>query len=238
MTRYRYRSLRRRVSLPGTSVRRWFVVAVGLAVLVAPLAAAAEPYRQTREFREVVTCERTVGDCFDREPASIVGRRTWTTTSTSSDGTSSTTTHYEVSWRRADGSEQAREVSWGLYHVAAEGQPAALRLHRGAVVGVEVADQAQWFLPAPAGQLGYWTYVAHLGLGIALWGLLFGWWDGFFGLAYRTFLWMFIGVTPLSIMTSGLAYGQSWDAGTAFEILFGVLAAAVGGWMLRMSLEM
>jgi hypothetical protein len=80
------------------------VVALGLGVLMAALAGAADPYRQTREFREVVACGRGVGECFGSEAGSIVGRRTYTTTSTTtytdSNGqthTSTTTTNEGVS---------------------------------------------------------------------------------------------------------------------------------------------
>jgi hypothetical protein len=53
---------------------------------------------------------------------------------------------------------------------------------------------------ARAGQtLGYWLYLAHFGLGVLLWGLIFGWWDGLFMLAFRMIK---TGVAPLTFRRS------------------------------------
>ncbi|MEV4109376.1 hypothetical protein [Nonomuraea sp. NPDC049695] len=241
----RFRLLPRRVSLPKRSPGRWIVIALGLGVLVAALAGAAGPYRQTREFREVVACERGIGDCFGSEAGSIAGRRTYTTTSTttSNDGngqthtTTTTTTHYEVTWRRADGSRQARDVSSGFYTKAKEGQPATLRLWRGEVVGVEVMGDAQWFLPKSGATLDVWLYLAFFGLGVLLWGLLFGWWDGFFMLGFRTFAWMFMSFLPVDTATNALAYGLDTGADLVWEIVFALFFAGIAAGMLFGSLD-
>lgn len=236
----RYPRLLLRGSLPKRSLGRWIVVALGLGVLVAALAGAADPYRQTRQFREVVACERGAGDCFGSEPGSIVGRRTYTTTTTTTHTdanghtytTTNTTTHYEVTWQRADGSRRARDVSSSFYRKAKEGQPATLRLWRQEVVGVEVMGDAQWFLPKVGHTLGYWLYLAFFGLGVLLWGLLFGWWDGFFMLAFRTFAWMFMSFMPVSMTTDALAYGLETGGGLVVEILFCLFFAGIAGAML------
>ncbi|GAA3257285.1 hypothetical protein [Nonomuraea helvata] len=244
--RFRRFSLRpRRVSLPQRSLRRWIVVALGLGVLVAALAGAAGPLRQTQEFHQVMACERGVGDCFGSEPGSIAGRRTYTTTSTtthtdangSTYTTTSTTTHYEITWQRADGSRQARDVSSSLYSKAKQGQPATLRLWRGEVVGVEVMGGAQWFLPKSGTTLGGWLYLAFFGLGVLLWGLLFGWWDGLFMLAFRTFAWMFMSFLPVDMTTDALAYGLPTGTDLVVQILFALFFTGIAGALLFGSLN-
>jgi hypothetical protein len=238
---HRFRRLSRSGSLPKRSLRRWIVVALGLGVLVAGFAGAADPYRQTREFREVVACEGDAAGCFDQEPGTMVGRRTYTTTTTHTDAnghpSTTTTTHYEVTWQRADGSRQNRDVSSSFYDKAQEGQLANLRLWRGEVVGVEVMGGAEWFLPESGESLGYWLHLAFLGLGILLWGLLFGWWDGFFMLAFRTFAWMFMSFVPVGLATDAVAYGLDIGFGLVSTIVFGVFSIAIAGWMLVGSLD-
>ncbi|MER5645344.1 hypothetical protein [Streptosporangium sp. NPDC002524] len=213
------------------------VVTLGLGVIVAALAAAADPYRQTREFHEVVTCERRTHDCFVREPASVVGRRTYTTTHTDSEGHTTTTTHYEITWQRAEGARQAREVSWSLYEKAREGQPVTLRSWHEEVVGAEVAGRAQWFLPEVGGTLGNWLRLAFLGLGILLWGLLFGWWDGFFMLVWRTFAWMFMSIMPVNMATRALAYDLNTGWALVLDIVLCAFFVGVPAWMLFSSLD-
>jgi hypothetical protein len=221
------------------------VVALGLGLLVAALAGAADPYRQTREFHEVAACERGASECFGSEAGFIAGRRTYTTTSTTThtDGngqtytSTTTTTHYEVTWQRADGSRQAGDVSSRFYSKAKEGQSATLRLWRKEVVGVEVMGDAQWFLPKSGAALEAWLYLAFFGLGVLLWGLLFGWWDGFFMLAFRTFTWMFMCFLPVDMTTDALAYGLATGADLVVEIVFALFFTGVAGGMLFASLN-
>lgn len=220
----------------GRSMGRWVVVAVGLAVLGAAFTYAVNPYQVTREFRRVVDCEGSA-DCFASEPGSISDRRTYTTTHTDADGFTHTTTHYEVTWERANGACQSRDVSASFYHKAREGQPANLRVWHGDVVGVEVMGGSQWFLPESGRALGLWLHVAWLGLGVLLWGLFFGWWDGVFMLAFRTFSWMFMSVVPVSITTSALAYGWEIGVGLVVRIVLGLFFVGVGGALLLGSLK-
>lgn len=220
---------------------RWILVAVGLAVIAVALLGAAGPFRQTQEFRAAVQCDRGPDDCFGDEPGSVVGRRTYTTTSTSTDAdghtSTTTTTHYEVSWQRANGERQSRDVSPDFYDKAEEGQPAELRVWRGEVVGLEVMGATQWFLPESGHTLGYWLYLAHFGLGVLLWGLIFGWWDGLFMLAFRLFCWMFLSLLPISLATDALAYGIEPGFGLILQIVFGLVFVGVAGWMLLGSLD-
>ncbi|MGW0942509.1 hypothetical protein ACWD4O_08100 [Streptomyces sp. NPDC002623] len=216
------------------------MVVLGVAVLVVALSGAADPYRQIREFRGVVACERDAGDCFDGEAGSVVGRRTYTTTTTHTDangGTyTDTTTHYEVTWQRADGSREARNVSSGFHDKAEKGKPVTLRLWHGEVVGVEVAGGSQWFLPKSGGTLNTRLYVAHFGLGLLLWGLLLGWWDGFFMLVFRTFAWMFMSFMPVRMATHALAYGLDTGFGLVVEVVMGLVFTGVAGFLLIGSL--
>ncbi|WP_328498742.1 hypothetical protein OHS59_42840 [Streptomyces sp. NBC_00414] len=237
----RFRLLPLHVSLPGGLLGRWLVVAIGVGVLVVGLVGAAEPFRQTREFREVVACDRGGHECFTDEEGSVAGRRTYTTTSTHTDADgntyTSTTTHHEVTWRRADGSRQARDVSSRFYSKAEEGQPVRLRLWRGEVVGVEVMGAAQWFLPKSGSTLNAWLYVAFLGLGILLWGLLFGWRDGLFMLAFRTFSWMFMSFQPVSLTTHALAYGLPTGTALVVDIVFALVFTGIAAGMLLATLD-
>jgi hypothetical protein len=224
----------------GGGVSRWIWVVIGLAMIWGALDAAAEPYRQTVEFRRVTACDGTVGGCLEREPGSIVGTRTWTetTTSTNADGTSSTstTTYYEATWRRLDGSEETRDVSSDFFAVAHGGEPATLRLHRGEVVGVEVAGGAEWFLPRAGKTLLFWLLVAFLGLGFVLWGLIFGEWDGCFMLAFRAFGWLTIGFVVVKAVTYSVAY-ETFPNLSAGDVLGGLFVIGVAGAMLVCSLE-
>ncbi|MEU0492260.1 hypothetical protein ABZ249_23760 [Nocardiopsis sp. NPDC006139] len=244
MRLHRFRSPLRRSPAHTPVLGRAVVVVLGLGVLAAALFGAAGPYQQTRQFRAAVACERGTDDCFDSEAATIVGRHTYTTTSTSTytdanghTHTSTTrTTHYEVTWQRADGSHQTRDVSSTFYSEAEEGHPATLRLWQGEVVGVEVAGGAEWFLPESGGALIAWSYLAFLGLGILLWGL-FGWWDGFFMLCFRAFTWMFMGLMPVVMVVDALAYGMPTGAELFAKILVTVLFSGISGAMLVGSLD-
>jgi hypothetical protein len=224
-------------SLPRRSPGRWIVVVIGLGALVAALAAATGPYQQTRQFRQVVACERNAGDCFGSEQGSITGRRTYTTTTTDADGHTTTTTHYEVTWRRADGSRQTREVPGSFYLKARQGGPATLRTLREEVVGLEVMGGTHWFLPKSGERLGHWLYLAHLGLGVLLWGLLFGWWDGFFMLAFRTFAWMFMSIVPIAMATDVLAYGLGSGGDLVSKLVMGAFFTVIAGCLLIGSLD-
>jgi uncharacterized membrane protein len=237
----RLRRLLYGTSLCERSLRQSIIVALGLGVLVLALASAAGPYRQTREFRAAVACEKSGGDCLAGERGSIAGRRTYTTTTSQTDAdghtSTTTTTHCEITWQRTDGARQTREVSSSFYSKVREGQPATLRLWHGEVVGVEVTDGSEWFLPESGATLGYWLLLAFFGLGVLLWGLLFGWWDGLFMLAFRTFAWMFIGIGPVDMTTHALAYGLQTGVGLGIDIAMSAWCIGIAGWILISSLN-
>ncbi|HEY8480056.1 MAG TPA: hypothetical protein VIL71_09520 [Spirillospora sp.] len=209
---------------------------LGLSILAGGLFAAADPYRQTRQFREVVACEHSVGNCFTREQSSIVDRRTWVTTNTDSDGHTTTTTHYEITWRRADGSRESREVMPNFYEKARPGEPAVLRIWRQEVVAVEVRGGTKWFLPAPGRLLGFWLFVAYFGFGVLLRGLLVSRRPGWVTLIFGSIGWLLLGSGPVLVTTAALAYGLSMEA-ILDDLVFGVFAAVVGGIFLINSFE-
>lgn len=227
----------RGVRWPGRSVARWVVVGIGAAIVAGAIVGGAGPLQQTQSFHRAVGCD----DCFGTDRGSITARETYTTTSTSTDANGNsntrTETHYEITWRRSDGSTQSRDVSKNFYDKATEGQPADLRIWRGEVVGVEVMGATERFLPGSSRTLVYWIYLGFLGLGVLLWGLLFGWWDGLFMLAYRTFAWMFLVLMPASMVTHGLAYGFEFGTGTIIQLVLAVLFAAIAVALLVGSLS-
>lgn len=220
----------RRVSPPMHPVRRGLrllgrclLITIGLAVIVVALHGAAEPYRQFLAFREGLTCAPGARDCAGNETGVITGRRTWTTSSTTfdADGHTRTTshTHYGITWQRGDGSQESREVSQGLYSEAREGRSAKLWIWRGEVVGIAVNDAEEWFLPEPGRKLRLWLCLALLGLGILLWGLLFGRVkDAFF----RLVVWLSFGFALVNVSTDVLAFGLA-----AFQPALGGVAGLV-----------
>ena len=227
----------RQASSPGRSPGRWIVALCGLAIVVGAIVGGTGPLRQTRDFHAAVGC----ADCFGTEHGSITARRTYTTTSTQThaDGTTttSTDTHYELTWRRPDGSTQSRDVSKDFYDKATEGRPADLRIWRGEVVGVEVMGATEQFLPNSSRTLVYWIYLGFFGLGVLLWGLFFGWWDGLFMLAFRTFGWMFLVIMPASLVTHVLAYGFDWTTGVIVQLALAVFFAVIALALLAGSLS-
>ncbi|MDG4767578.1 hypothetical protein O7632_26310 [Solwaraspora sp. WMMD406] len=222
------------------AVVRGLVIAAGLVALATGLVGAAEPYQQTRAFHRVVECEQQrSGNCFDSEPGSIVGRRIYTTTSTHTDAEghtwTTTHTHYEITWQRADGRRQARDVTSAFYRAVGEGTAATLRLWRDEVVGIEAAGLSHWFVPESGHRLSGWLHLAWLGTGVLLWGL-FGWWDGLFMLGFRVLAWMFMSIMPVWGAISVLAYGWSSGAEVVVQVVFGVLFTGVSAAMLIASL--
>ena len=219
------------------SLGRWVMVLLGVSVMVGALVAAVEPYRQTRQFREVVACEENVGGCFVREQGSIAGRRTYTTTHTDSEGHTSTTRHYEVTWQRADGSRESREVPSGFYAKVRAGQPATLRVWRQEVVAVEAAGAREWFLPTPAGLFVVWLFVAHFGLGLLVRGLLAARRRGPSLFFFYVLGWLVMGSGPILAGADVLALGLSagLDLG---ELVAYALLTVVGGLFVRGSFEM
>jgi hypothetical protein len=211
-------------------------MAAGLAILATGLAFADGPFREARDFHRTVGCGTT---CFASEDGHIRSKRTYTTTSTSTDpnggSTTDTMTHWELTWERPDGRRESREVSEDFYDHAELDAPARLRTWHGAVVGVEILGATQWFLPPSGESLGRWLYVTWFGLGVLLWGLVVGRWDGLFMLVFRTIGWMFIVVMPIQIGTYVLAYGVSSGGDLAGQLVFGVLFTGFAVVLVRSS---
>ncbi|MGW5922125.1 hypothetical protein ACWFPY_24305 [Nocardia fluminea] len=220
---------------------RGLLALAGLAVVVIGLIGAVFPAQETLRFQQAVRCERGGGGCLDREIVTISDRRTWEVTSTSGgggDSPSSTTTdtYYEITWRRADGSHESEDVESFIFDLAHEGQPATLRRWHGEVVAVEVASRTEWFLPNSAGLLGLELWVVFFGGGILLWGL-YGWWDGFFFLAYRAGCWAMAGIAPAAGLTHILAYGVDISIGLVGATIIGLVFTAISLFMLGTTLD-
>ncbi|MEV5652651.1 hypothetical protein AB0L57_30755 [Nocardia sp. NPDC052254] len=218
------RELRR---APAWRLVRRLALPIGLAVLAGAIAGAAGPYHQTRLYHEAVHCQRSGGNCLDGETVSVTNKRTYVTTSASTDsqgGVSQTrTTHYSITWRAADGADRSRDVAEDLYDRAREGQPATVRSWHGAMVGIAVGDRTQWFAPDSGGTLLLWVLLGYFGLGLLLWGA-FGWWDGLARFCGRIFFWMMAG-TPVIL---GLGYALLYEVQPSVRvILTTVFAAAV-----------
>lgn len=215
---------------------RWLVIVIGVVVIGVGIGGAIAPLRQTEEFRAAVQCDREGGGCVGREPATVVGRRTYTTTSDSSDAAGHSTTtftrHWEVTWRRAGNEPQHRDVTEEFYEHVLPDQSITLRTWRGEVVGLEVPGSLDWFVPAVSELLRLWLLLAHAGLGVSLWGLIIGRWSGFFMLGFRAFCWMFLGATPAWLLTNVSAYGLQLDVEFYFQTGFAVLAEVIAGGML------
>ncbi|MFE3545143.1 hypothetical protein ACFXK0_19460 [Nocardia sp. NPDC059177] len=203
-------------------------ILVGGGLLVFAVTQTVDPFHQTREYRHQVACEKTVGSCFDEETVTIVEKETSSSTSThiNSDGTTSTTTtnHLTIRWLR-DGEKQSHDVNGELFGKATEGGQATLRLWQGQVVGIVIDGASDAYNPSQAGRLGWWLWLAFVGLGLVLAGL-FEPVGGFMG-AFRLGAWSFAGALPLGVFVpSLLANGVQPDVG--FFVLAGVTVLFTG----------
>jgi hypothetical protein len=213
------------------------VAGLGLVLLIAALVAAAGPYRQTRQFRTVAACQAKGENCFAGEQGFIRAKRSWTTSTTQTDagGNPSTTTteHYGVTWQRADGTRESREVSRAFYRRAEPDAAATFRLFRGEVVGVRVAGGSEWFLPAAGRALTWWLGLAWSGMGLVLAGL-FALWGGAIETAIRATAWLCAGAALIGTATSTLAFGPHFGV---WDIVIPVLVLAFSAGMLVLSLS-
>jgi hypothetical protein len=215
-------------------------MAIGLVILVTGLAFAASPFRDAHGFHRAIGCETT---CFASEDGHILSKRTYTTTRTYTDGNGNgitqteTTTHWELSWERPGGRRESRDVSATVYDHAEPNAPARLRTWHGAVIGIEVMGATQWFLPPSGESLGGWLSVTWFGLGVLLWGLVIGYWDGLFMLAFRTMGWMFIAIMPIQGLTRALTYGLPSGGDLAWSLVFGVFFTGIAVSIVLSSLD-
>jgi hypothetical protein len=206
---------------------RWLTLVVGAAMLVVGLSAGYGPFERSREFRQAVEC-----DCFDREAATIVGRRVYTTTSTYTDANgaqyANDVTHYELTWERPGSGRTVRDVSQDVYDRTADGGRIDLRTWRGEVVAVEAGGAVHRFLPEPGRRMVTWFWVAWFGLGALLWAVLFGWWDGFTWVGGRLFAWAFLAYVLGKLGSDAVVEGfdTGWAlAGDVVAVFFAFLLA-------------
>ncbi|MGW5573424.1 hypothetical protein ACWEVD_19705 [Nocardia thailandica] len=208
-----------------------FVVGVGL--MVVALVQSVEPFHHTREYRHQVACEKHVGSCFDEVVVTITGKRAYATTSTqfNGDGTTSTTTtdHLVIRWVR-DGEERSHEVNGELFGRAREGGQATLRIWRGQVVGIVIDGKSDFYNPSQTGRLGWWLWLAFVGLGVALTGVLET--PGVVVGAWRLAWWSFAGFLPLalfgpSLLANGVEPDFEFFVAVALTVLFAGAGIAV-----------
>jgi hypothetical protein len=163
---------------------RWIVIVragallVGVAAIVCAVLWSVQPYRDTMAFRHAHLCSgavptppSAVHDCVAREIGSVTGRHSYVETTSDESGTSKET-HYEVTYRRASGATETKEVVASVYNVAKSGERADLETWRGAVVWITVAGQSDGFDPPTEGVLTNTAVLAWTGLGLLLWFLL------------------------------------------------------------------
>lgn len=211
---------------------RGLAVVIGLVLLTIGIVGAVEPFRQTREFRAVVACEERSGDCLNHETDLIVDRRM----STAWGGEHPDTRNQVVVQR--PGGMQYREILERFNTNATPNQSADLWFWRGELVGIEMPADAEWFLPESSKQLIWWLILAALGLGILLWGLFFGWWDGWGMAFWRIGSWALAWLALLEMATRLASYGPTFQRGdTIVTVSGGILATAVGFGMVVISLR-
>ncbi|TCJ95728.1 hypothetical protein DFR71_4645 [Nocardia alba] len=214
-----------------------FLVGAGLVVFA--LAHAVDPFHQTREYRHQVACEKSVGSCFVEETVTIIEKDASATTSTNvnSDGTTSTTTtnHLTIRWMR-DGTQHSHDVNGELFAKAREGGQATLRTWQGQVVGVVIDGQSDSYNPRQTGRLGWWLWLAFVGVGLALVGIFEP--VGVFMGAFRLGAWAFAGAVPLGVFVPTLL-ANGVEPNFGFFVLAGVtvLFAGAGMAMLVTSLR-
>ncbi|UGT55190.1 hypothetical protein [Nocardia asteroides] len=215
-------------------VGKALVFLVGAGLVVFALAHAVDPFHQTREYRHQVACAKNAGGCFAEETVTIVEKATSTRTSThiDFDGTISTTTtnHRTIRWMR-DGTQHSHDVNGELFAKAREGGQATLRTWQGQIVGIVIDGQSDSYDPRQTGRLGWWLWLAFVGMGLALVGLFEP--AGLFMGAFRLGAWAFAGALPLGVVVPTLL-ANGLEPNFGFFVLVGaaVLFTGVGLTML------
>jgi hypothetical protein len=222
---------------------RWIVIVragallAGVAAIVCAIVASVAPYRDTMAFRHAQLCSGGVPtpassahDCIAREIGSVTGRHTRVETTSDESGTT-THTHYEVTYRRASGTQETKEVVSSVYGAAKSGEEADLQTWRGDVVWITVAGQSDGFDPSREGVLTDTAVLAWIGLGLLLWFLLG---DGtlrhlFGNSGFRPLGWAFIGYWTVTIVHQVLTYEMD-TSDYVFIGVFWPLSLAVCGY--------
>jgi len=105
-------------------------------------------------------------------------------------------------------------------------------------VGVEIAGGRDQFLPHVGYRLTAGLLAAWLGLGLILLALLRRRWDGVFFLLHRSFSWLVTAVLPCFLVAYAQAYGAETGWSLFVAILFSLVLAAAGAWMLWITFSM
>ncbi|MGY1502622.1 hypothetical protein ACW4TU_39580 [Streptomyces sp. QTS52] len=165
--------------------------------------------------------------CIAREIGSVTGRDTHVETTTDESGTTKQT-HDDVTYRRASGTQETKEVVSSVYDAAKSGERADLETWRGEVVWITVAGQSDGFDPSTEGALTSTAVLAWVGLGLLLWFLLG---DGTLrhllgNFGFRPIGWVRFGFWTVSMIHDALTY----QMGTSDYVFLGVL------WSLSLAL--
>ncbi|MFE9454871.1 hypothetical protein [Streptomyces sp. NPDC006739] len=130
------------------------------------------PWEDTTAFRHASLCAPGVPapaaaahGCVARETGTVTGRHT-TVEETSDEGGSSRTTLYWVTFRRASGATQTRQVVRSLYDVARTGDRAELETWEDSPVWITVSGQSDGFDPPREKGLMFSAVVVWVGLGL------------------------------------------------------------------------
>ncbi|WP_405736078.1 hypothetical protein OG607_44065 [Streptomyces sp. NBC_01537] len=223
---------------------RWIVIVragalvVGVAAMVCGVLWSVEPYRDTMAFRHAYLCAggaptpaSAAHGCVAREIGSVTGRHTYVETISDESG-STRKTHYVVTYRRASGTQESKEVVSAVYKAAGSGERADLETWRGAVVWITVAGRSDGFDPPAEGTLTEYVMLAWAGLGLLVWFLLG---DGtlrhLFGICgMRAVGWISFGFWTVTTVHFVLTYElTAWDYVLApLFWLLGLVIAACG----------
>lgn len=215
------------------AVVRVVALLLGIGAIVASVALSRGPIEGVVTYRHAPSCAdgSAAAGCIGFEAGSVVDKDTYQTGGTGGSATDPPDppeTHYRVTIRRADGGTETKEVNYSLYGAAKAGDPAQLRVWQGAVVRVTVSGHEQSFLPPASNTLLWMLLIGWIGLGLLLWVLLGGGDVGdVFGLCFRAFGWIFLGLVLswLPDVLLGARYGfWRWFWQIAFTLFAGGIA--------------
>jgi hypothetical protein len=164
---------------------RWIVIVragalvVGVAAMVCAVLWSVGPYRDTMALRHAYVCAGGVptpasatNGCIAREIGSVTGRHTYVESDSDGSGATTEVTHDVVTYRRASGTKESKEVVDSVYNAAKSGERADLETWRGAVVWITVAGKSDGFDPPTENTLTNTAVLAWAGLGLVVWFLL------------------------------------------------------------------
>ncbi|MFF1542602.1 hypothetical protein [Streptomyces sp. NPDC058291] len=216
---------------------RWNVIVrtgallFGVAAVVCGAVWSVAPYRDAVALRHARLCPGDVPTpapaahgCVAREIGRVTGRRTYEDATSDAGGTTTKWTHYEVTYRRASGVRETREVVPAVYDAAASHPRAELDTWRGAVVRITVSGRADGFDPPSAGALGRSALLAWAGLGLLVWFLL--------GDGTLRHLFGNLGLRPVGWLGSGVVSGLAVHVVQSYRLSTGDYAFGALLWLL------